>query len=383
MQKRKIILPAIAICACLSIGNLDQSASAMVITDSGHQAWSLEEMEELYREFSAEKDIICGDEPECRRELGFKRAEEDPRYMALQGYSMSSFSLSAINPEKSSVRAYFRDIDEMAMEMMGVKERHPLTEARIAWVDSDDDRSFIEVMRSGHPQDDVHEIYSATTETHGENWFPVETEVEIIAPEAHLEVNDSNLIRLFAVNAPSSVLGWVYYDTCVNSPSYEPGMECRRMFDDEANYVYVPFWPEEKADDDKLMLTSITEATKNKTPEDSGIEEQTPSNDEESSPEMDYESSATVTYHDSVIGDENDASTISDSEHSEQDSISDNIAVAVATKPSLVDLQISVRTPETGQALEERSSATIFPLVTIISTVIGVLAWRIIRREQH
>lgn len=218
--------------------------SAKVMTDRGRYAWSIAELDKVYYEFEAEKDVICGKDLECRMELPYLRSETDPIYRALEAYSMSSFVLSAINPSTNTFRARFRDIDAMAMEMEGVERHNPLTEAYVAWLDSsyqEPDYTFIDYMRDGYYPAGLHPIYRATTALNGPNWFPVETEVEISVPDAHLELNDRHIIMLYGVNEPSSVLSWVDYNSCLNSPSYHPGMECRLMYDESANYLYVPF----------------------------------------------------------------------------------------------------------------------------------------------
>lgn len=222
------------------------TAFAETITSRGTKAWSIAEMQDLYVEAQAKKDDLCDKDPDCRRDLDFIWADEDPKYAALQAYSMSSFVLSAINPSKNTVRAYFRDLDPMALEMEGEERHTELTEAYVVWLEDTFDEyktSFISEIRAGRHRDDMHEIYIASTEKNGANWFPAETEVEISAPDAELEKNTKGMIRLFALNAPSSVLSYVDYSDCLNSPDYQPGMECRLMYDETANRVYQPFVP--------------------------------------------------------------------------------------------------------------------------------------------
>lgn len=218
--------------------------SAMVTTDSGNQAWSIAELNDFYYEFEAEKTATCGNDLHCRRELSYLRYGTDPKYAALEAYSMSSLVLSSINPSTNTFRLHFRDIDHMAMEMEGTERHNPLTEAYVAWLDSSYEGSvysFIDELRENHHPIGLHIIYSANSTLNGPNWFPVETEVDIVAPDAHLELNDKNEVLLAAFNDPDSVFSWVDYSSCVNSPSYSLGMECRLMYDSTSNYVYVPF----------------------------------------------------------------------------------------------------------------------------------------------
>ncbi len=225
-------------------------ASAMTTTDTGRQAWSIDEMNELFHQFQAEKDSICGNNSDCRRNLDYERAESDPKYNALHAFSMSSLSLSAINPAENTFRLYYRDIDNMAMEMEGIERHSPLTEAYAVWLDSDFtdlDNRAITHMQNGVHLVGMHEIYKATTASNGANWFPVETEVEFSVPDAQLELNDRNLIMLFSASESSSSLGWMYYDDCMNSANYQPGMECRLMYTEDNYHVYLPFWPENRA----------------------------------------------------------------------------------------------------------------------------------------
>ncbi|MBR3248436.1 hypothetical protein IKF89_00150 [Candidatus Saccharibacteria bacterium] len=246
-------------------------ASAMTTTDTGRQAWSIDEMNELFHQFQAEKDNICGNDSDCRRNLDYERAESDPKYNALHAFSMSSLSLSAINPAENTFRLYYRDIDNMAMEMEGIERHSPLTEAYAVWLDSDfTDRDNKAIT---HMQNDVHlagmhEIYKATTALNGANWFPVETEVEIFVPDAHLELNDRGLIMLFGASESSSSLGWMHYDDCINSANYQPGMECRLMYTEDNYHVYLPFWPENRT----LVTTDSANTDPNPASETSNIE---------------------------------------------------------------------------------------------------------------
>lgn len=219
---------------------------AKVITDHGNYAWSIPEMEELYYRTMAEDEELCGKDRDCRLDLEEKRVMEDPIYEALRVYSMSTFVMSAVNPSTNTIRAYFRDIDTMAMETELEEVHIPLTEAYIVWVDSEyggNDYSFVSELRSGSPTKGLHEIYRATAELNGSNWFPVETEVEIVNPDAQLELNTEGKIRLFGLNYPSSIMSWVDYSDCLNSPYYEEGMECRIMYEATGEYTYVPFVP--------------------------------------------------------------------------------------------------------------------------------------------
>lgn len=218
-------------------------SATQVITDSGYRAWSLEEMNDFYYRFEADRDAICGSNSECRNELIFQFAEADTKYHALEAYSMMPFIISAINPEESTIRAFYRDIDQMALEMEGILLHNLLNEAYIAWTDNSyagQSYNFIEQMRNNQHPDGLHEIYKATTELNGGNWFPVETEVEIAAPEAHLKLNANGAIMSFARGGDMSVLAHVNYSECLNSPSYEPGAECQIVFTETGNYTYVP-----------------------------------------------------------------------------------------------------------------------------------------------
>lgn len=232
----------------MSLNSLPSYAKE-IRTDEGYRAWSIEEMQELYYKTKATDFELCGNDRDCRFALDEERSMENPIYNALRVYSMSTFFLSAINPTENYLRAYFRDIDTMA-EMMGEPEVHyPLTEAYIAWIDSDykgTDFSFVDEMRTGSQPDGLHEVYMATSEMNGPNWFPVETEVQIDVPDAvRLELNVDNKMRIFGLNYPSSVMSWPDYSSCVNSSNYVEGMECRMIFDETGNWSYYPFYPEE------------------------------------------------------------------------------------------------------------------------------------------
>lgn len=209
------------------------------------ELWTIDEARDFYYEVEAEKEATCGDNLDCLRFYYYDLPMDNPRNAIAEIYRMTSFMITAVNPTENTLRAYFRDNDFMAMEMDGEDVHYPMTELYIIWLDSSYDNygvSYITAMRGDFLVDGMHPLYKATSELNGENWFPVEEEIEIVAPEgANLIDNESGRIDFYARFYPSSVLGGNNYSSCLQSASYEPGMECRVMFKNDGSYFYIPY----------------------------------------------------------------------------------------------------------------------------------------------
>ena len=244
MGKTLTLISTFVIAATLTSASLTIPTYASTSSTEWGELWSIEEAKNFYYEVEAEKDQVCGTDINCRRDYNYYHMFDNPKYNIAEVYSMTSFMITAVNPAENSIKAYFRDLDQMAMEIDGEEKHYPLNELYIIWLDSDYDRygiSYIDAFRGGFLVPGMHPIYQATTEQNGENWFPVESEFEITAPDANIVQNESNMIEFYVRFSPSAVLGLNNYSTCFESNDYELGMECRMMFKDDGSYVFVPF----------------------------------------------------------------------------------------------------------------------------------------------
>ena len=235
----------------VSLGSLSATmpASATINTEKWGTLWTLAEAKSLYEEMESLKDATCGNDLDCRRNLTFELVEQSPKYAVAESYSMTTFIVSAVNPTKGTLKAYYRDLDFMAMEMEGEEIHRPLTELYILWLDSNYDHfgvSYVDAARGGFLVPGMHMMYEATYQPDGEDWFPVEKEVEIFLPDtATFPTDGITTLHFFVGFAPQAIIGGDDYSTCVNSPDYEPGMECRMMLRGDGGYVFLPFADEE------------------------------------------------------------------------------------------------------------------------------------------
>ncbi len=244
MGKTLKLISTFVMATALTSTSIIAPTHASTLSAEHGELWSIEEAKNFYYEVEAEKDQVCGADINCRRDYNYNFLFDNPKYAIAEIYSMTSFMITAVNPAENSIKAYFRDLDNMAMEIDGEEKHYPLNELYIIWLDSDYDRygiSYIDAFRGGFLASGMHPIYQATTESNGENWFPVESEFEIVAPDADITQNESSMIEFYARFSPSSVLGLNNYSTCFASNDYEPGMECRMMYRGDGSYVFIPF----------------------------------------------------------------------------------------------------------------------------------------------
>ena len=259
-QKIPKLITAIAATAIVSVALPSRSlVHASTFHNELGELWSISEAKDIYYEVEAGINALCGNDYECRCAYDNEHMFVDSKYQVARAYSSTNMFITAINPEKNSIRVFYRDLNDIAIETGEGEIHRPLTELRIVWLDSNYNRygtSFIEGLREDLSVDGVHLIYSASTELNGANWFPVESEVEIIAQNTHLSENTNNIIEFFAAFEPSALLSTSRYSSCIQSSEYESGMECRIMFKESGGYTYIPV----RADDQlSLVNSSVSE----------------------------------------------------------------------------------------------------------------------------
>lgn len=213
--------------------------------------WPLEEIAALKAEVDAEDELTCGNNVGCREVLRAERLSDDNDhiYLAVEEFSTSNFYVSAINPSAGTITLFLQDEDYIS-KRRGIDKRYSLTEVYMYWLDDTigplNDTvticNYSEDVKNGTHVDGLHPLISKNEEKDGENWMPPYTEVQYSVGGSNLADN-RNGILYFTAKAGRSIIGLKDYSTCINSPDYTEGMECRIMFKESGSYTYIPMPP--------------------------------------------------------------------------------------------------------------------------------------------
>ena len=213
--------------------------------------WTVPELAEYEKIAQAEADAACQNQvswhrSECLWRFREERQQEGGIARAYNSFYHHNFFITAINPSKESIRAYFRDQDPSEREMFGIENPHPVTEAFIVWYDKtyqeDPGVPFMDYLRAGKTIPGMHIIYDSASLGQMPGFFEADREFELIAKDHDISQNASSYLEYFVNNYPmSSYERADYISECLNSPDYFPGKECRLFLDQDGQKHYLPY----------------------------------------------------------------------------------------------------------------------------------------------
>ena len=277
---RKKILPIIStlILGLVPFG----SASATTVID-GVEYWSVTEMVALDRVYeqevrehcprsnfeSIDEYYYCIDNYRFERSIDPETGEwiYDSMNMLLESFQYSGdFFITSINPSTGQVRALYHDLNWPSGGTV-FDEKLTLDHFHLFW--SEEAPNFVKVyytprdFANGEGSELDHIIYFGDEATNGRNWFVVDREVELPVLEP-IDIEKSRATYYFysdAVNEAgqnhASIAGMIDFSSCLNSPRYEEGMECRYMFSSEEGTGFYPFPVDESQVYYKIPYTSM------------------------------------------------------------------------------------------------------------------------------
>ena len=220
--------------------------------DTGESIWTLDELTEIEKETDEYLLAQCGEDLGCQREQFYNLMESDPKYQILNSFQNHLILITSINPSQNTLKVYHQSRDDMTRWFGMNPDENLLTELRIGWSNLPD--TPLIVYKEGYiPTDqtllpeDFHFAYSADEFSHGRGWFPAREEVTINVAD-DMSHNTSNIMQYTMVSVFSNASGGFNYSSCINSPYYHPGMECKAVFSDKTSLTYLPYDGEILAD---------------------------------------------------------------------------------------------------------------------------------------
>ncbi len=251
-MKKSLIFSFLAVAAILAGAGLNfHPVSAKTVTEKWGNAYTLEEVKAMHQEYKTKMTETCSeDDWTCLRTFFDTMKAEDPKYGALNTYMNIPFYITKIDPETGNLHLYYRDysLNRHMIGRMREEEHYALTEMYIGWLDPGASISeFPRLITKDVTNKKLHVIVRAEAEANGGFWFPSEKEVMISAPGADLSNNETRRIIFWLHMGSSSFFNNSDYSTCYEA-GYQSGMECRMLFTEDGEYIYLPYSTEEISD---------------------------------------------------------------------------------------------------------------------------------------
>ena len=216
-------------------------ASAIEETTEWGKLYTLEEVKEIYREYDQIRDETCKDDSRCRITFFRDFINNNPKYAVLDRYIGSTFTITSVNPETNSLKAYFRSLDLSTYDRMGRERYNTIKELYLCWLNPEFVVSnFARTMRQGIDDPSLHVILRAVATVEGGSWFPSDQEVEISAPGAKLIDDVKHTIYYNAWFESGNFTNSAEYSTCFEA-GYQSGMECQLRIRENGDFIYLPY----------------------------------------------------------------------------------------------------------------------------------------------
>ncbi len=254
-MKKKILFTSLILGITFLI-NYDCSSSVFAEENiDGIRYWDISEMVEFREEVNSEIEERCSGRTRCEESLYYEHLELGGKYLALDLFENISFMVTSINPSTNSVKLFFNDKDKMLSRMFGYDVYHYITDLYVLWIeewvgDPLENAGWLSygyrypyyLMDKGDVISASHIIMDENESRNGINWFEPNTELEYFAEDGNI-VDDSvhRLYYSLRDNEGGRTNGSYDYNSCIDSPYYNYGIECRVMFSEYGDMVYLPF----------------------------------------------------------------------------------------------------------------------------------------------
>lgn len=219
------------------IGSLAPNFASAASSD---KYWMLEEMQTLNAEVQAEIKTTCADAEDfmCADSYLWQKANSDPAYSALMNYRANHLTVSAVNPERQTIKLYYDLYSIPAWETSDPT----MSDLYISQFEADHFVSgFYLALERGEEIPYTTILLNKRKLIDDSDWLPFYTEVEFDTPGLSAGADADPILRLFyrTVSNVSYAIEFPF-ESCLTSSDYQPGMECRAVFSASRSF-YLPF----------------------------------------------------------------------------------------------------------------------------------------------
>ncbi len=206
--------------------------------------WALEEMQKLNTEVVSEIKTACADTEDfmCADSYLWRKASSDPAYSALMNYRAYNVMISAANPEHQTLKLYY---DLQSLPTWETSDP-TLSDLYVAQFEEGHfEGGFYLFLERGEEAPYTNIVLNKRKSVDNSDWLPFYTEVEFDAPGLSASADMSSILMLFYRTVSNISYSFDFpLESCLTSPDYQPGMECRAVFSASRRF-YLPFAVEE------------------------------------------------------------------------------------------------------------------------------------------
>lgn len=262
MVKKPLMALAMLISTVALAGLISLPTQAMGEFKSGLKYWTVQDIIDYGLEVETERNALCGDDIACKEQYyreNMNGGENRPKFQNFDRFNSVRVWLTSINPSTGEAKFLYQGADGWELGQGHEVVLKKLKELYIVWLEDeaiDEYYSgswvdpahnhyvpyYVDKILSGEPSSDTYEIFSYNISRDGLIEYPNRTEISFTIPSsANLDANTRGEVFL------SSVIGGLYtystqsYGSCINSPYYKEGMECRLVFSEDYIQRMVPF----------------------------------------------------------------------------------------------------------------------------------------------
>ena len=224
---------------------------------NGKRYWTVAEMQTASDLISAKREEFCQGDKMCEEELPWQQMDEfGGIYRALDPYENIHFMLTSVNPSANTVKFLYHDEDKMMSRMLGETVRHDIASIYAVWVDESlgsitttssnwlayGQRAPYHLGTAEEVEAATHLVFDESEIELGRGWFTPNAEREYHVEGSNLTDNTAAQIH-FSMNATDGgghSHGTLDYSSCINSPDYIDGIECKKLFAEDGSSTYIP-----------------------------------------------------------------------------------------------------------------------------------------------
>ena len=202
--------------------------------------WTLEEMQKLNTEVTAEIKTACDDTEDfmCADSYLWRKASSDPAYSALMNYRAYNVMISAANPRRQTLKLYY---DLQSLPTWETSDP-TLSDLYVAQFEEGHfEGGFYLFLERGEEAPYTNILLNKRKSVDDSDWLPFYTEVEFDAPGLSASADMSSILMLFYRTVSNISYSFDFpLESCLTLPDYQPGMECRAVFSASGRF-YLPF----------------------------------------------------------------------------------------------------------------------------------------------
>ncbi|MBR3056002.1 hypothetical protein IKG64_01660 [Candidatus Saccharibacteria bacterium] len=398
---KKIPLLISTLMATLGSLNLCQPAVFADEASVDKNYWTVAELLAAKPIIDDTKTRFCGDGWECREGISMAYRGLGNRAGGAVELESLRFAVTSINPSQGTFRAiYFGE--DIEYETWTAKH-YNLTELEMFWVDESllntlqqptYYSSYVANARNGVETPGLHVVLAENETNQPSGWFPEAQEISYLANDDISNVPMGEL-HFYMDSERGNMSGAARYSSCIESPDYQEGMECRLVYSSDIKwFTYIPMDPADidyidyEAPDlaaiprmitvssDSIQITSsgtsddtaVTNAddasetnTNNST---DGATTTTPSDDVDTSRDQTSDNVADA----STVSDAGSSSTITQSAAEDDQNSNSDTTYSLAKS-------VSVKAPETGKMGNQESAEFFWWSGPILLSGVAAAVW--------